>query len=254
MATDLETAHNDKRSLYKAEEKALEDKITTLQSDVLEATEKLRSGEDLYIPLEAAVLLLGDNILTLKTEKTDLETAILVNKDELDKATKAKHDTLKDLDINIELNKQLVQEQKRTLDTLVNQTGQKVAELDSFIAGKQQELTVVTKQTSEQKQYQTEIQADVTLLTEAINTAINKGNIVKAELHQAFADLEEIKVATDANQALLEEAQKQKEVEQAELNVLIAKRIDSVHFMEQLNNREANLKKKYEDVGLDYPQ
>lgn len=59
---------------------------------------------------------------------------------------------------------------------------------------------------------------------------------------------QESEIATTTLASLKEEI----EAVQSELKPLLAKRIDSINYMKELGYKEANLRKKYEDVGLEY--
>lgn len=254
VASEMEKVNKDKLNFYQAEEKAYESKLVALETNTIITTNNLRDIESTIEDLDPIVFDLKDEIIDLRNIKTDLERLTETVKAELTNVTKEKHDIIKDLDISIQLKKDLIQTQLSKINEVTNTLNVQTEKFDNVIAGKNTELQAVMDKIAAQKAHQIAIQADVTLLQEAINTAINKGESVKAEIEQSFIKLEEIKVALAVSKTTLDEAKKEQEIEQAKLKELITKRIDSVNFIEQLNNRENNLKQRYQDVGLEYPQ
>jgi len=110
------------------------------------------------------------------------------------------------------------------------------------------EETIFTKLKEEQI-----VVADATKLikTEAA-AADHRKDIAELELSKAESKLAAVVAETATQVELLAATKKEVEAVQAELKPLLAERINSIGFMNELVNKEATLKQKYEKVGLDY--
>lgn len=240
-----EVDFNKEKTIRAAEIKALEDDTNTALVNKKEVVAKLEIELAKKIEIE-------DAIKTLKGNAQDIETEIFVKTTTLETLNTSLNTVSKDIqnqkDTHAALMRSNEQEALRFIDA---SNKQKNETADSLRLAKIELEAVNTKIISAQETLNN-ILKQVKGTFDEISEIEHKKKLVNKEFSDLNDNLNIIKSELELNTKALVESKKEIETTQAELKPLIAKRIESITFIEELNNRENNLKKRYADVGLEY--
>ncbi len=180
-----------------------------------------------------------ENIITAKkTELKTVEEAISRIKEKHVASTTEKAKELAALEVFIANKKYQFEQEETDLKIAINKLKSVLLLEESVLAAKKEELKTVNTDTKN-------LQSDAA-------TAEHRKSIFERDLISAENKLITVSAETRNQSELLIALKQEVEIVQTELRPLLAKRIESINFMKELENREANLKKKYEDVGLEY--
>lgn len=265
----------------------LDQKLAEVDRLAIVAKELEKKNVDAQIEHDKLVNALRGDIDSLRTDKAfaeeEIEKVKMVLKERQNEANDLRR-AINVLAVESETTANLIEEKKREL-AVVEQTGEKIIKaIEVKIAEKQREIELAGADFLTSAEMHNK---ELTSLNKAIEKARKELDEVTRSIEESNTNLSNIKEETktvlhEAEQAdhrvvlaneeaakagkeldLLVESIKSSEEElsllrveietvRAELKPLLAKRIDSINYMKELEYKEANLRKKYEDVGLEY--
>ena len=217
-------------------------------------------------------------ISKLKELRKDITTESK-KKNEIKEKTKLVHNELSKLDAKIKEKQvyvfKLIQDKDKVSEGYSKQKLEKSKELESLdrdIVQKRQKslqeeavIKIHIKKKKKELSCAEESISNIKLKEDALSKKMNDSvkNADEAERRQVIAEkkeneckaiIETINVDIEANIPVLRSLKKEIELEKDELKKVTIDRINSKKYMEELKNKETNLKRKYEDVGLEYKQ
>ena len=211
---------------------------------------------------------LKSKITIAQEEKTDAEKIQNNLKEEIDaiqEVIRGKHGVLEYIDADIKSRKKQFENDKVT-------ASKEMQLIKDCVVEKREELTttennmalIVAKFQREKVLLQSDIETRVVNIKAgeiASKKALNAAQL--AEARQAVAEkatvlaednLIKFDILTDKAKEDFETATSELATLEVEVKALTIERLNSKAFMDALNNKESNLKRKYEEVGLEYKQ
>ena len=252
VAIELEKANKAKEAMYQQQELALIDEIKLLEDDTEIALANLNTVKEQIVGQEVIKTDLDNAIRSQEQEKSDGQTEVDVAVEELDSITLQIETATKNHEKQTESHRASMtshqQETLRFLEVSNQQKNETEASLQLAKAALALESGMVTA-----------AKANLDSVIERIETYTNELSLIENNRVITLKDLDTAKETLSntieniqAQDVLLESLKKEVVIVQAEMKPLITKRIESISFMEELKHKEANLRKRYEDVGLEY--
>ena len=193
--------------------------------------------------------------IDLDCSKADIQALIdiiIEKKQELSSTEQTGIKDIQKLDEKITSKKKEMEAQAYNFLTSKQFYDKELSTLTKSIEKAQKELDVVTGAVDETNKTLANTKKEVKDIQHDAENADHQVILAREELvkveNQIKTTTQESEIATTTLNSLKEEI----EVVQKELKPLLAKRIDSINYMKELEYKEANLRKKYEDVGLEY--
>lgn len=252
VATELKHSNGEAETAYEKRELELHNKLNALEDDVKIAWDNLGAVKEQIATEQTSKSELESGIKLLKQEKLDTETAVAVAVKELDSLIIQMVDATRNSDKQIEAHSNVMRELEQELHAFVAKADRQKLEMVTSLKNKKVELDMADTASKNAKVELDSVLERIETYTNELSLIENNRISILAEMDEAKIDLQDIKDETAANMVSLGKTREEIVLVQAELKPLVAKRIDSINFMQELNNKEANLKKKYEDVGLEY--
>lgn len=252
VASDLEKKNKEDETLYANKEKALKTSLASIESNITYAKLDLQKIIDQIADQQVIKTELSKDIDSRREDLVVFEKLIADKKAQLesveDSITKA-----------IEKENRLVADKKKELENLTNEIDSKTKVAVAEEAKAKTTLKKLNDDITAAEMALAKLDESHRLITdearkaksEAEHAEIRK-NEAERRLSAAENELISITSNIEANSALLEAKKRELEAVEKELKPLIAKRIDSINFMKELENKEAILKSRYEEVGLEY--
>lgn len=253
VAKDLEESNKKAAAEYEENSKAIKSYIDELMRDESEAKVLTKKAQSELVDALGKKRLLLAEIDTRREDLGNFNNLIVDKKDELaeievtksrqvikiEDLIEVKSRELKNLETKIETVILMGDEEQVKLKNTLNMLQTRITECDKTIEIRNEEsvrILEVTKKLQSDAAY-AEIQK------EKAESELKSIELQKAEI------LKEIDEKTAALIQIKEELNKVK----AEIEPLEARRIASITFMEDLRNKESNLKAMYEKVGMEFP-
>lgn len=277
----------DFEKLRKDAQNQLDQKLAEVARLTETAKELKKKNAEAQAEHDKLVDTLQGNIDSLRADKAFAEEEVSKVKESLAVKQDELYIAQRSIDeVNIEYDDitDLIEEEKREL-AVVEQTGEKtvkaikakVAEkqaelkdiqtkVDIKVAATNNELASLSKEVEKARKELAETEKDIeankvesvrfqNISKEAMRdaeSAEHRAVLAREEVEKAEKRLATLTEETNTAKTALASLKAEIEEVEAELKPLLAKRIDSVNYMKELEYKEANLRKKYEDVGLNY--
>lgn len=252
VAKNLEESNKRTEELFVNKEKALKASLSVVESDFANAKLNLQKIKDQISEQQLTKSNLSEDInsrredlVTFEKLIADKKAILSSNEDEIIKAANRYSELVtnkeKELEIinnKIESANNLATVEEIKAKTTLKKLQEDITAAESALAKIDENYKLTSDETRKRQ--------SETSLAEHNKEVAEKAVIV------AEAKLRQITSEVEVQTSLLEAKKKEVETVEVELKPLLAKRIDSINFMKELENKEANLKKRYEDVGLEY--
>lgn len=252
VAKNLEESNKRTEELFVNKEKSLKASLSVVESDFANAKLNLQKIKDQISEQQLTKTKLSEDINARREDIVTFEKLITEKKailtsieDEIIKAANRYSELVtnkeKELEIinnKIESANNLATVEEIKAKTTLKKLQEDITAAESALAKIDENYKLTSDETRKRQ--------SETSLAEHNKEVAEKAVIV------AEAKLRQITSEVEVQTSLLEAKKKEVETVEVELKPLLAKRIDSINFMKELENKEANLKKRYEDVGLEY--
>lgn len=209
------------------------DKIDSAEQERASALSEVKS-------LKTEILNMKAEVANELTAKEELETSDLRKLELFNKQVLEKESELQALDKAIASRQQDFLNEEADLKAGLARLNKDLESKDGLLIAKKIELEEDSREVKQLKNL-------------AADAERSQGDAEKATL-QAQSKLEATIGESKVKSAELAETKSQLEVLKVEVKQLTIERFNSKNFMEELRSKESNLKKRYEEVGLEYKQ
>lgn len=252
VAKELEKKNVEAQAEYDKLVNALRGDIDSLRTDKAFAEEEIEKVKMVLKERqnEANDLRRAINVLAVESETT--ANLIEEKKRELAVVEQTGEKTIKAIEVKIAEKQREIELAGADFLTSAEMHNKELTSLNKAIEKARKELDEVTRSIEESNTNLSNIKEETKTVLHEAEQADHRVVLANEEAAKAVEELDLLVESIKSSEEELSLLRVEIETVRAELKPLLAKRIDSINYMKELEYKEANLRKKYEDVGLEY--